>query len=256
MKISGYTCIRNALELDYPVHLTIDSLLHGCDEVVVGVAESTDGTLEWLRRLYGHYSRVKLVPQKWPNPSQDVRWWVKWINETREHLSHPRQLMLDADEVIEEGAFPALWKAPPGAVYTLHRLNLWRDARHLIPHGFTCSHKVVRFAPTALHMTSDEIYGGQDFPEEEPPIRKRAQERMDLRIWHLGFVRKREALFKKVEVNLRAFFGAGQDSRLVEAMQHPERPWQDFCPYPVPLLPNPWRVPPGCREWLRERGAL
>lgn len=256
-KLVGYTCIRNAIELDYPVHLTIDSLLAGCDEVVVGVAESPDGTLDWLRYYYKDRPQVRLVPQPWPSPDRDVRWWTRWINETRAHVDPAAQtLFLDADEVIEPKAFPALRAVPHGTVYTLHRLNLWRDARHLCPDGFTCSHKVTRFAPASLWMTSDEIYRSQDFPEDEPPIRKKAVERLDLRIWHLGFVRHREALFKKVEVNLRAFFGAGQDSRLVEAKRHLDLPWQDFCPYPVPLLDNPRPVPEVCREWLRERGAL
>lgn len=249
--------VRNALELDYPVHLTIDSLLAGCDEVVVGVAESTDGTFPWLAETYCCEDRVRLITQRWPSPQGNVRWWTQWINETRQHLTGKMQLMLDADEVIDPAVFPELRKASASAVYTLHRLNYWQDARHLIPHGYCCSHKVTRFAPTSMWMTSDEIYRSQDFPEDEPPIRRRAVERLDLTIHHLGFLRRREALFKKVEVCLNAFFGTHQDSRLVEAMQHPERHWTEFCPHPQPLLE--WRgggVPGLAKGWLRERGAL
>jgi glycosyltransferase involved in cell wall biosynthesis len=258
VKISGFTCIRNAIELDYPVRLTIDSLLHGCDEVVVGVAASTDGTWEWLQEHYAnqHYGRLVFVPQLWPDPNQNVRWWTQWINETRKRLSGDMQLFLDADEVIEPEAFETLRRAPASAVYTMHRLNYWRDTKHIIPHGFCCSHKVVRFAPANLWMTSDEIYRSQDFPEAEPEIRTRAVERMNLRIHHLGFLRKREALFKKVEVCLRAFFGAGQDARLIEAMKHPETHWTTFCPFARPLLRSQWQVPEVAREWCRERGAL
>lgn len=257
MKLVGYTCVRNALELDYPVHLTIDSLLHGCDEVVVGCAASTDGTEQMLQDRYPDGSRVTLIAQPWNDPNRDVRWWTRWINETRTHIGKNAQtLFLDADEVIEPEAFTALRAAPAGAVYTLHRLNYWRDARHLCPHGHTCSHKVTRFAPVDMWMTSDEIYRSQDFPEDEPPIRKVAVERLDLRIHHLGFLRKREALFKKVEVCLRAFFGAGQDSRLVEAMTHPEKHWTEFCPYAVPLLKYRAKHPALIIPWLQERGAL
>lgn len=253
-KLSGYTMIRNALELDYPVHLAIDSLLAGCDEVVVGVAESTDGTLEWLRDRYAGEPRVVLVPQPWPNPRGDVQWWVKWINRTRQHLTGDVQLMLDADEVIEPEVFGVLRAAAPSAVYTLHRLNYWRDARHTIKPGWCCSHKVVRFAPAHLHMTSDEIYDGNGFPKEEPEIRRRATDRMDLKIHHVGFLRKREALFKKVEVCLRAFFGSEQDQRLVRAMAHPEVHWSTFVEQPLERYEG--GHPAVAVPWLKERGAL
>jgi hypothetical protein len=256
VKITGYSCIRHAIELDYPIELTIKSLLHGCDEVVVGCASGNDDTTRMLCDLASTEPRLKIIPQLWLNPTQDVRWWTKWINETRKHVSGDMQLFLDADEVIEPEAFETLRRAPASAVYTMHRLNYWRDTKHLIPHGFCCSHKVVRFAPTNLWMTSDEIYRSQDFPEAEPEIRTRAVERMNLRIHHLGFLRKREALFKKVEVCLRAFFGAGQDARLIEAMKHPETHWTTFCPFPRPLLRSQWQVPEVAREWCRERGAL
>jgi hypothetical protein len=253
MKLSGYTMVRNALELDYPVHLTVQSLLHGCDEVVVGVAESTDGTGEWLQDLFGREQRVRLVGQPWSQPHGDVRWWVRWINETRKHLTGDHQLLLDADEVVDPGAFPGLWGSE-GQCVTLRRLNYWRHVRQVVRSGYCCSDQVVRFAPTSMWMTSDEIYRSQDFPEDEPPIRRAAVPRLDLFIHHLGFLRKREALFKKVEVCLKAFFGQGQDARLVAAAGEPEKHWADFVDQPV----EGWsgRVPGLVVEWLKERGAL
>lgn len=252
--ISGYTCVRNALELDYPVHLTIASLLYGCDQVYVGLAESTDGTEEWLTDCFKGRDVIWL-PQKWHSPNGNVRWWTNWINDTRAHLPIDcMQLMLDADEVIDPSAFPALRAAPPDACYTLHRLNYWRNARTTIKSGYCCSDKVVRFAPSNLWMTSDEIYRSQDFPEDEPPIRQRAVPRLDLKIHHLGFLRKREALFKKVEVCLRAFFGQGQDSRLVEAMKHPHKHWTEFIDQPVEAYTG--RLPAIAMDWMKERDAL
>jgi hypothetical protein len=254
MNLSGYTMVRNAVELDYPVDLTIRSLLHGCDDVTVGVADSTDDTYAWLHDLFGVEKRVQLLQQPWHAPSANVRWWVNWINETRKSVPGPQTLMLDADEVIDPAAFPALRAAPTGVVYTLKRLNYWRDVRTIIRSGYCCSDKVARFAPVDLHMTSDEIYRSQDFPEDEPEIRKRAVPRLDLHIHHLGFLRKREALFKKVEVCLRAFFGQGQDSRLVEAMRHPKRHWTEFVNQPVEAWRGP--VPDVAKAWLKERDAL
>ena len=253
MKLSGYTMVRNAQELDYPVHLTIHSLLHGCDEVVVGVAESTDGTWEWLQDLFGKEARVRLVQQPWVQPHGDVRWWVRWINETRKHLACGHQLLLDADEVADPSIFGPL-RQMEGQAVTLKRLNYWRDVRHIIRSGYCCSDQVVRFAPSSYWMTSDEIYRSQDFPEDEPLIRKVAVPRLDLHIHHLGFLRKREALFKKVEVCLKAFFGQGQDGRLVEAAKEPGRHWTEFVDQPLEAYEG--RVPALVVPWLKERGAL
>lgn len=46
MKVSGFTIIRNAVALDYPVVEAIRSILPLCDEVVVAVGKSTDTTFE------------------------------------------------------------------------------------------------------------------------------------------------------------------------------------------------------------------
>jgi len=252
--ISGYTMVRNARELDYPVDLTIRSLLVGCDEVVVGVAESTDGTLEWLRDLFSGEPRVVIVPQPWSDPVADPGWWVRWINETRSHLSYDVQFMLDADEVSDPTVWTTLRAEPAGSVVTLKRLNYWRNRRTIVRTGHCCSDKVVRFAPAALHMTSDEIYDGVHFPADMPEIRKRARERLNLRIHHLGFLRKRDALFRKVEVCLRAWWGSSQDTRLVEAAKSPDRHWSEFIDQPVEPFNGPW--PELIVPWLRERNAL
>src|SRR5262245_33645207 len=126
MSISCYTCVRNAIELDYPVHLTIDSMLPCCEEVVVGVAESTDGTLEWLQGLYKGNPKVRLVEQPWTEPKGQLDWWVRWIQETQKHLRFEQQLFLDADEVLDPSSIPILRDAPKDRCYWLRRLNYWK----------------------------------------------------------------------------------------------------------------------------------
>ena len=52
MKISGFTFIRNGNEIGYPFVPAIRSLLPLCDEVIVNVPRSTDGTLESVRAIH------------------------------------------------------------------------------------------------------------------------------------------------------------------------------------------------------------
>ena len=51
MKVSGFTFIRNAIKLDYPIVEAIQSILPICDEVVVAVGNSDDSTLELIQSI-------------------------------------------------------------------------------------------------------------------------------------------------------------------------------------------------------------
>jgi glycosyltransferase involved in cell wall biosynthesis len=51
MKVSGFTFIRNAIKLDYPIVEAIQSILPICDEVVVAVGNSDDETLALVKDI-------------------------------------------------------------------------------------------------------------------------------------------------------------------------------------------------------------
>ncbi|HZZ86477.1 MAG TPA: hypothetical protein VFE30_18245 [Anaeromyxobacteraceae bacterium] len=51
MTVSGFTFVRNAVRLRYPVVAAIRSILPLCDELVVNVGVSDDGTLELIRGI-------------------------------------------------------------------------------------------------------------------------------------------------------------------------------------------------------------
>ena len=51
MKVSGFTLVRNAEILDFPVEASIRSILPVCDEVVVNIGKSDDRTLAIVRAI-------------------------------------------------------------------------------------------------------------------------------------------------------------------------------------------------------------
>jgi glycosyltransferase involved in cell wall biosynthesis len=63
MKISGFTFIRNGLQLGYPFVQSIQSLLPLCDEVIVNVPRSTDATLEAVRAIGN--PKVRIIETDW-----------------------------------------------------------------------------------------------------------------------------------------------------------------------------------------------
>ena len=63
MKVSGFTFVRNAVDLDYPVAESIRSILPICDEFVVAAGDSTDGTTELLRSI--HSPKIRIIETTW-----------------------------------------------------------------------------------------------------------------------------------------------------------------------------------------------
>lgn len=101
MKISGFTFVRNAIDLYYPVVESIRSALPICDEFVVAAGDSTDGTTELLRGIAD--PKIKIVETTW-----DQRQFVGGAtNAVQTNIALAActgdwALYLQADEVLHE----------------------------------------------------------------------------------------------------------------------------------------------------------
>jgi hypothetical protein len=63
MKVSGFTIVRNAVKYDYPIVEAISSILPLCDEVVVAVGRSEDGTLDLIRGIAS--DKIRILETVW-----------------------------------------------------------------------------------------------------------------------------------------------------------------------------------------------
>ena len=63
MKISGFTIVRNAVKLDYPIVEAITSILPLCDEFVVAVGKSEDSTLELIKQIPS--GKIRIIETVW-----------------------------------------------------------------------------------------------------------------------------------------------------------------------------------------------
>jgi len=99
MKISGFTIVRNAIQYDYPVVESIQSILPICDEFIVNVGNSEDGTLSLIQSLRD--PKIRIIQNVWD------------LSMGKEMLSYQTNLALkecrgdwafylQADEVIHE----------------------------------------------------------------------------------------------------------------------------------------------------------
>jgi glycosyltransferase involved in cell wall biosynthesis len=63
MKISGFTIVRNAVKFNYPVLESIRSILPICDEFIVNVGDSEDGTLALIQSLQS--PKIRIIRTQW-----------------------------------------------------------------------------------------------------------------------------------------------------------------------------------------------
>jgi len=245
--ISGYVCVRNAIQLDYCVVESVRSLLPVCDEVVVCDGESTDGTRKMIEGM--GEPKIRILDYPWANPDGDSSFWVEWLNWARVRLNYDFQLTLDADEVLDPAGYDAIrLMAKLGECGIFSRLNFWRDAQHLAPSNRVCGDTVARCGPTYLYCPSDEPN-----PAMTPNIRTHASLHPDLRIFHYGFLRDKNAFVRKSKAVQQMFMGSC-DSRIIEqetlGKDWDERDYFDG----EPLLEYNGLHPEVALYWLAARG--
>jgi glycosyltransferase involved in cell wall biosynthesis len=106
MKISGYTTVRNGVEMDYPFEAAIRSLLDFCDEVVVvDSSDKQDGTSERLEALANEDKRVQVfqVEVPWDAPNFGI-YDGQMKALAREQCTGDFLFQLDSDEVVQPGS--------------------------------------------------------------------------------------------------------------------------------------------------------
>lgn len=97
--ISGFTIVRNAVRLDYPIVPAIRSILDLCDEVVVNVGESDDGTRDLIASLGD--ARIRILDTVW----DFTRGGHTLSDETNRAMAACRGgwgVYIQADEVLHE----------------------------------------------------------------------------------------------------------------------------------------------------------
>lgn len=99
--VSGFTFVRDAVKLDYPIRESILSALPMVDEYVVNLGDCDDGTEELIRSIDD--PKVRIIHSTWdPNRFVHGATNADQTNIALDECRHPWCLYLQADELIHE----------------------------------------------------------------------------------------------------------------------------------------------------------
>lgn len=248
MILSGVIVARQAVRFDYCFRETIASLLPVVDELLIGTADSDDGTNEALQAISDRNGRVRLVPNQFLDPAAfaDKFWYDNWVNFTRRQASGKMTLVLDCDEVLGPESYEEVRRAAGrGETQYFNYVNFWRSAQETTPWG---DGRQIRLLPRGLYYRS---HG--PVPAGETDARDYANTGGVIRsIYHYTMLRHPAALYDKCRFLGRALEGWEPDELLCRAEREGKPPTTYFTDKQV--FPFTGEHPPVIHQWLLDRG--
>lgn len=110
MKISGFSYIRNGFTYQYPFLEAIQSVLPLCDEFIVAVGDSTDGTREAIEALGD--LRIRIIDTIWDESMrQNGKIFALQANTALRECTGDWLFHIQADEIIHERDLPIIRSA-------------------------------------------------------------------------------------------------------------------------------------------------
>lgn len=105
MKVSGFTIVKNAVKFNYPVCEAIRSILPICDEFIVNVGDSEDGTLALIQSI--NDPKIRIIQTQW-NMAQGSTVLSEQTNVALNACKGDWAFYVQSDEVIHEDDLPAI----------------------------------------------------------------------------------------------------------------------------------------------------
>ena len=243
--LSGFTLVRNAVKLDFPIVPAIESILEVCDEVVVNVGKSDDGTRDLIASIRD--PRVRILDTEWDFTKKNIMLSI----ETQRAMDACRGswgIYIQADEVLHER----------GAQILKQKIAEWdKDervegllVRYLHFYGVldrvATSRRWYRREVRCIRLGRDihPYQGAQGF-RVGPKDRKIRARPTDAVMFHYGWARPARAIKEKLEVSKTIYPWSAERSE-----REQERGYLEW----TPLLRHfTGAHPAAARAWIAER---
>ena len=216
VRISGFTIVRNAIKLDFPVEASIRSILPVCDEVVVNVGRSDDETLDLVRSIAD--PKIRILETEWDMSRRNTVLGAETLRAMRA-CTHPWGIYIQADEVLHEEGASELAAAirehdgdPAVEGLLVRYLHFYGGFQTIATHRrwYRREVRAVRLDP-ALDIRPYQ--GAQGF--RVGPEHRRIRARLTgAQMFHYGWARPAQALREKRELGKTMYPWRNADERL------------------------------------------
>lgn len=198
MTLGGSLFIRDGIKFDYCFDLSIENLLAFCDKVSVVDAGSTDGTVEVLHDLEAKHKNLSVLylePEEWEKTKGMGREKLCVFTDMAiARLDTDYNYYQQSDEITHEKSFEHIRQAIQTGqeAYMIKRINLWATPYlylNVPQNRLPCSTEIIRLAKTKYRSIGDaESLDAQCVMDYVS----------DIRMYHMGFVRKKEVMKSKI----------------------------------------------------------
>jgi hypothetical protein len=207
MKVTGFTFIRNAIKYDYPVVEAIKSILPVCDDFVVAVGNSDDGTEALIQSI--DKQKVKIINTIWDDSPEMKKGGKVFALETEKALKaisadSDWAFYIQGDEVVHEKYLGTIhsamikWREDikvDGLVFNYLHFYGSYDYVGTSPFWYRNEIRVIR--------NDKSIYSYRD----AQGFRKRENRKLNVKpvdafVYHYGWVKEPETMMKKVRNNI------------------------------------------------------
>ena len=249
-KLCGTLFIRNGIEFDYCFKESIQCLLEFCDYVIVVDAGSDDGTLEELQKIDSPILKIISLPKSdWENQhgKEKLNFFTNVAIQEADRLGFTWNFNLQSDEIVHEDSYAAIREAIQYDHESIMctRVNLWKSPylQLNVPHSrMPCSSQILRLAKTSCRS-----YGDAESLQANTCTFDYVEK---IRIYHMGFVRKKEVMKSKIINMQENIFNVPHDIKLdMEEVFNPDL-W--FNPE-IDLKPITEKLPKIIEKWAQER---
>ncbi len=202
MRISGFTFIRNGHLLQYPFRESIESILPICDEFVVVVGNSDDGTLETIQSI--RHPCIRIIQTVWDETLRTKGIILaQQTNIALAALTGDWGFYLQADEVIHERDLSTIQQTAyqyredettDGLLF--HWLHFFGNYDYVAVPGSrgVYSHEVRMIKLGRNILSYGDAQGFRRFPEgPNGPARRLRVRPVNATVYHYGKVRGPEA---------------------------------------------------------------
>lgn len=246
MKLAGTLFVYNGEKFDYCYKEAIKCLLE-CTDYVIVVAGGEDDTYQQIMYI-GVDEVIPISKEQWEAQKgrEKLSYFTNIAINRAHELGYDYQFNLQADEILHENCYADLRKTIESNcdAYMITRVNLWQSPylQLCVPkERMPCSSSIIRLARSCYHSFDDA-------ESLLVPIVNNFYENW-IRVYHMGFVRKREVMKSKIINMQEDVFQGSHDAKLDGSEIFNPKLWFND----DELMPIDEPLPKLIQKWAKER---